>query len=114
MIGLLWTASVETRYFLRRYMPSNRLLDLIRTRHLETLHERNRSVQTVLRNGIDRGQLPADLDVRLGTIAVVSFMHGLIANWVLTPDLFDIKRDAPALIEGLLQMLKSGLGRTPP
>ncbi len=41
-------------------------------------------------------------------------MHGLIANWVLTPDLFDIKRDAPALIEGLLQMLKSGLGRTPP
>ena len=89
-------------------------LDLIRTRHLETLHERNRSVQTVLRNGIDRGQLPADLDVRLGTIAVVSFMHGLIANWVLTPDLFDIKRDAPALIEGLLQMLKSGLGRTPP
>ena len=89
-------------------------LALIRTRHLETLHERNRSVQTVLRNGIDRGQLPADLDVRLGTIAVVSFMHGLIANWVLTPDLFDIKRDAPALIEGLLQMLKSGLGRTPP
>ena len=32
MIRLLWTASAEVRYFLRRYMPSNILLDLIRTR----------------------------------------------------------------------------------
>ena len=85
-------------------------IDLIRTRHLQTLHQRNRSVQTVLRNAIDLGQLSPDLDVRLGTIAVVSFIHGLIANWVLTPDMFDIKGDAPALIEGLLQMLRT-MGR---
>jgi hypothetical protein len=26
MIRLLWTASVEVRYFLRRYMPSNIVL----------------------------------------------------------------------------------------
>ena len=32
MIRLLWTASVRTRCFLRRYMPTNILLDLIRTR----------------------------------------------------------------------------------
>ncbi|SJN15727.1 hypothetical protein FM104_00515 [Microbacterium esteraromaticum] len=32
MIRLLWAASVHTRYFLRRYMPTNRLLDAIRTR----------------------------------------------------------------------------------
>ena len=88
----------------------NEDIDLIRTRHLQTLHQRNRSVQTVLRNAIDRGQLSPDLDVRLGTIAVVSFIHGLIANWVLTPDMFDIKGDAPALIEGLLQMLRT-MGR---
>ncbi len=85
-------------------------INLIRSRHLQTLHQRNRSVQTVLRNAIDRGQLSPDLDVRMGTIAVVSFIHGLIANWVLTPDLFDIKGDAPALIEGLLQMLRT-MGR---
>ncbi|MBK7820972.1 MAG: sulfate permease [Tessaracoccus sp.] len=33
MIRLLWTVSTEVRYFLRRYMPSNVLLDLIRTRN---------------------------------------------------------------------------------
>ena len=31
MIRLLWALSVRTRYFLRRYMPTNILLDLIRT-----------------------------------------------------------------------------------
>ncbi len=33
MIRLLWTASTVVRYFLRRYMPSNILLDLIRRRN---------------------------------------------------------------------------------
>ncbi|WP_228389333.1 hypothetical protein [Cumulibacter manganitolerans] len=32
MIRLLWAGSVHTRDFLRRYMPTNILLDLIRTR----------------------------------------------------------------------------------
>jgi len=33
MLRLLWAASVRTRYFPRRYLPTNILLDLIRTRH---------------------------------------------------------------------------------
>lgn len=32
MIRLIWAASVHTRFFLRRYMPTNILLDLIRSR----------------------------------------------------------------------------------
>lgn len=32
MIRLLWAASVRTRYFLRCYMPTNVLIDVIRTR----------------------------------------------------------------------------------
>ena len=32
MFRLIWTLSVRTRYFLRRYMPTNILLDAIRTR----------------------------------------------------------------------------------
>ncbi|OMH29560.1 sulfate permease [Tersicoccus phoenicis] len=33
MIRLIWTLSAHTRYYLRRYMPTNRLLDAIRRRH---------------------------------------------------------------------------------
>lgn len=32
MIRLIWTLSAHTRYHLRRYMPTNRLLDAIRRR----------------------------------------------------------------------------------
>lgn len=32
MIRLIWTLSARTRYYLRRYMPTNRLLDAIRRR----------------------------------------------------------------------------------
>ena len=32
MLRFLWTLSVYTRTYLRRYMPTNRLLDAIRTR----------------------------------------------------------------------------------
>ena len=32
MFRLIWALSVRTRYFLRRYMPTNLLLDAIRTR----------------------------------------------------------------------------------
>jgi hypothetical protein len=32
MFQLIWALSVRTRYFLRRYMPTNILLDAIRTR----------------------------------------------------------------------------------
>jgi hypothetical protein len=32
MIRVLWAASTSVRYFLRRYMPSNIVLDAIRTR----------------------------------------------------------------------------------
>lgn len=32
MLQLIWTASAHTRYYLRRYMPTNIALDAIRTR----------------------------------------------------------------------------------
>ena len=32
MFRLIWVAGIHTRYFLRRYMPTNILLDAIRTR----------------------------------------------------------------------------------
>ena len=33
MFRSVWTLSAHTRYYLRRYMPTNRLLDAIRRRH---------------------------------------------------------------------------------
>ncbi len=85
--------------------------EAIRLRHAAIRQERFQGIQIALHNARDRGQLSPDFDVRAGAIAVLSFIHGLIANWIMTPDLFDIKKEAPQLIEAMLAMLR--LGFTP-
>jgi len=83
--------------------------EVIRQRHVQCRQERFLGIQTVLGHARDRGQLPPDFDVRLGAVSVLAFIHGLIANWIMTPELFDIKLEAPRLIEGLLRMLRTGI-----
>lgn len=85
--------------------------EAIRVRHEACLADRSDRIQMVLRHAAERGQLPPTTDFRLAAMAVLSYIRGLISQWVMTPDLIDIDRDAPALIEGLLQMLRTGLTR---
>ena len=85
--------------------------ELIRLRHVACMSDRFERIQIVLRHAVERRQLPADMDCRLGALAVLSYIHGLISQWVMTPDLVDMRRAAPYLIEGLMQMLKGGLTR---
>jgi TetR/AcrR family transcriptional regulator, acrAB operon repressor len=82
--------------------------EAIRLRHTQTRQERLQGIQITLSNAKTRGQLPPDFDVRLGAISVLAYVYGLIANWTMTPDLFDVKQDVPHLIEGMVQMLRSG------
>ncbi len=85
--------------------------EAIRIRHVACMSDRFERIQMVLRHAMERGQLPADMDCRLGAMAVLSYIHGLISQWVMTPDLIDMRQAAPCLIEGLMQMLRSGLTR---
>ncbi len=68
-------------------------------------------VEIVLRNAAAKGQLQPDIDFRLATIALISCIDGLLANWLMLPGLFDIKKEAPLLVEGCMQMLRTGLVR---
>lgn len=65
-------------------------------------------VQVVFRNAIARGQLPEQTDVRLGAIALTSFIHGVISNWVQLPSMLDLKKDGPVLLDNFLHVLCSG------
>jgi TetR/AcrR family acrAB operon transcriptional repressor len=88
--------------------------DPLRLRHFNFRLERFHGIQTALSHARDKGQLPADIDVRVGAIAVISFIQGLINNWIMTPELLDIKKEIPVLIDGLIQMLRSGAIRKTP
>ncbi len=84
------------------------------TLHLHRVNchlEGQRKIEQILRNAITQGQLPENLDVRLGSIATIAFMDGLINNWVMFPDLLDIHHEIPAILDGLIHMLRSGFLR---
>lgn len=82
--------------------------EAIRLRHAQIRRERLQGIQNTLNNAKARDQLPPEFDVRLGAISVLVYIYGLIANWIMTPDLIDIKQDIPHLIEGMVQMLRTG------
>ena len=81
-----------------------------------TIHQRRvtchadgfKRIETVLRNAIAKGQIPAETDVRLAAIAVISYVDGLIANFLMIDDLFDIKTEMPRLIDGVMHLLRAG------
>jgi TetR/AcrR family transcriptional regulator, acrAB operon repressor len=81
----------------------------VRQRHAVIRQERFMGIQTALHNAVTREQLPADFNVRVGAVAVFSYIHGIISNWVMTPELFDIKQDGPLLIDAMIQMLRCGI-----
>lgn len=84
------------------------------TLHLHRVNchiEGQRKIEQILRNAITQGQLPENLDVRMGSIATIAFIDGLVANWIMFPDILDVRQEIPAILDGLMQMLRSGFIR---
>ncbi|MGB3222611.1 MAG: TetR family transcriptional regulator [Desulforhopalus sp.] len=82
------------------------------TLHLHRVHchqEGQVVIGKILRNAIAKGQLPESLDVRLGSITTMAFIDGLVANCIMFPDLLEVKREIPVILDGLIQMLRSGV-----
>jgi TetR/AcrR family acrAB operon transcriptional repressor len=64
----------------------------------------------LLQQAIDAGQLPRDTDTSLATHALHSFMSGLMREWVLEKDVYDLAAVAPSLVD----MTLAGLRNNPP
>jgi TetR/AcrR family acrAB operon transcriptional repressor len=67
-------------------------------------------VEQVLKLAVARKQLPADTDTGLAARALHAYMAGIMYQWVLDPDAFDLATAAPALLDALL----AGLRAAPP
>lgn len=81
--------------------------EIVRQRHNQLRKERYEGLKIVLTNAIRRGQIPEGFDVQLGTITIFSMIHGLIANWVMNPEMVDIKRYGPQVVRMVFQMFRS-------
>jgi TetR/AcrR family acrAB operon transcriptional repressor len=84
------------------------------TLHFHRVHcyqEGQAIIEKILRNAVAREQLPENSDVRLGSITTMAFIDGLVANCIMFPDALDVKREIPVILDGLMQMLRSGVIR---
>ena len=67
--------------------------------------ECDQRIARTLRNAVNRGQLPADLDCQRAAICLHAYMDGLQAHWLLNTDAYDLAAHANAMVDALLDML---------
>jgi len=64
-------------------------------------------IEQCLKNAIDKGQLPADLNTHQAAIANQALISGLISSWLFLPGSFDLDAYAQTMVDGYLFMLKN-------
>ena len=68
------------------------------------------NVERLLQQAVDGGQLPRDTDTMLATHALHAYISGLMREWVLEKNAYDLAAAAPALAD----MAVAGLQSAPP
>lgn len=62
--------------------------------------------ERILANAQRRGQLPANLDTSLAVLGYQSFVKGIVRQWLLDPEGFDLEQDGYRLVQGYFDMLQ--------
>jgi TetR/AcrR family transcriptional regulator, acrAB operon repressor len=76
-------------------------------RHSRRITERDGQRRlALLRRAVKLGQLPKGLNVKRAEVMFRAIMLGTISNWTLAPDSFSLKREAEALVDGYIDMLR--------
>ena len=65
------------------------------------------NIERLLRNAVSKGQLPADLDTRLGATLFHASWSGLLNNWLFSPISFDLAADAEKFIDACIDGLRN-------
>ncbi len=71
----------------------------LKQRHLESRNECAADVEQRFTEAIARGLMPAHINPRMATMALFGYVDGLIYNWLLAPDYFDLAADAERLMD---------------
>jgi TetR/AcrR family transcriptional regulator, acrAB operon repressor len=63
-------------------------------------------IELSLSNAVRRGQLPAELHIPRAVICLHGYIDGIVAQWLLVPDSFNLVQEAAALVDAALDMLR--------
>lgn len=82
-------------------------LDAIRQRHLRSYGQALHRIEALLRQARAAGQLADDVAPKPTARALHALVHGLIVDWMLDPQAFDLRRAG----RGAVRQMLRGLGR---
>lgn len=71
-----------------------------------TLNTGARNIERTLENAVRHGQLPPDLDTKLAAILFQASWRGLLSNWLIAPESFDLARDAERFVDACMDSLR--------
>jgi TetR/AcrR family acrAB operon transcriptional repressor len=81
--------------------------DPVYLRQQEAMQQGSARLQAVLSHAVDKGQLPAELDVVTAAAAYHSYISGLMNNWLFLPESFDLAGAAERMVDAGLDMLRN-------
>jgi TetR/AcrR family acrAB operon transcriptional repressor len=85
---------------------TDEMCDMRRQRKTASV-ECNVRIEISLRNAINRQQLPAELDTVRAAIALHAYIDGIIGQWLLIPESFDLGQEAERWVDVALDMLRA-------
>lgn len=63
-------------------------------------------IERNLKMAVERGQIPADTDIRRAAIGLFSYIDGLIVNWSMEPESYSLAAEAGDMIDIYLEGLR--------
>lgn len=78
----------------------------LRQQRREVSLDCNVRIALALSNAVNRGQLPEDLDAARAAISIHAYIDGILYQWLLAPDSFQLHIDAERLVDTGLDMLR--------
>ncbi|MBS0848974.1 multidrug efflux transporter transcriptional repressor AcrR [Citrobacter sp. JGM124] len=78
-------------------------LSVLRQARRTLYMEGNERIEASLQRCIDAGSFPTQLNLSYAVITLRSYITGLIENWLIAPDSFDLYGNAPDYIDILLE-----------
>lgn len=62
-------------------------------------------LETIFTHAIQRKQLPSGLNVSLAVLTYQAMLKGILRNWLLEPDAFDLEQDGMKMMMAFFEML---------
>ncbi|BDH46791.1 DNA-binding transcriptional repressor AcrR [Salmonella enterica subsp. enterica serovar Choleraesuis] len=63
-------------------------------------------IEHILKQCMEQGSLPADLQTRRAAILMRSYISGIIENWLFAPEHFNLRNEARTFVDILLEMYR--------